>query len=639
MAGLYAFAGGVTTLIGWAVDIQPLTDWANSGISMMPNMAVALMLAGAALVLLSFGKPRAAGGLGFFSGMIGAATLFEHITGINLGIDTLLVSRPWGQRGTLEIGRIGPPGSTSLAIIGTAIVLAAFGRKSRRWAPVGGILAIAIAMLSITGYIFGADALFSLPRLTVIAFQTATFLLALGIGLVMSVPEAQPMKILCENSVAAVLVRRALPFIILLPMVVGWLRLQGQNAGWYDAAFGNALRTMTEVALLVGLLCWAAAAVKAHEKPLRESETRKAAILKSSLDAIVSMDAGGLIVEFNPAAEAMFGRRAVEVIGRPLSQVIIPEHLRAAHENGLARYHQTGKGSVLNKRIEMTAVRADGTEFPVELSINRVPGLEPPLFSGFIRDLSERKEADEARSRLAAIVESSDDAILSKDLNGIITTWNAGAERLFGYTAEETIGRHVTMLMPPERFNEEPGILERIRRAERVEHYETIRRRKDGTLLDVSLTISPIVGGHGQIVGASKIARDITERKRAQEALRAAHELLESRTNQLEQIVEERTAALRNINEELVASLARQDKLTNDLRETVQQLETFSYSIVHDMRAPLRSMRSFAAFLEAEYHDKLDDTGRGYLQRIMGSATRMDALITDVLTYSRISSG
>ncbi len=637
--GMYAFAGGLSTLLGWAADIQPLTDWANSGISMMPNMAVALMLAGAALVLLTFGHPRVAAVLGLFTGLIGAATLFEHITQINLGIDTLLVSRPWGQRGTHAIGRIGPPGSASLAIIGTAIVLAAFGSKSRRWAAVGGVLVIGIAMLSITGYIFGADALFSLPRLTVIALQTATILLALGIGLVMSVPEAQPMKMLRGSSAAAVLVRRALPFIILVPIVVGWLRLQGQNAGWYDAAFGTALRTVTEVALLVGLLWWAAKAVTAHEKPLRESETRKAAILNSSLDAIVSMDAGGLIVEFNPAAEIMFGHRADEVIGRPLSEVIIPEQLRAAHEQGLARYRATGEGPVLGRRIEMPALRADGTEFPVELSINRIPGIEPPLFSGFIRDISDRKQAGEARSMLGAIVESSDDAILSKNLNGIITSWNAGAQRLFGYTAEETVGQPVTMLMPPERFNEEPGILARIRRGERVDHYETIRRRKDGTLLDVSLTISPIVDSQGKIIGASKIARNITEHKRAQIALREAHELLESRAKQLEKLVEERTADLRKTNEALVVSLAHQDKLTHDLRETVQQLETFSYSIVHDMRAPLRSMRSFAAFLETEYRDKLDDTGRSYLQRIMGSAIRMDALITDVLTYSRIASG
>ena len=134
---------------------------------------------------------------------------------------------------------------------------------------------------------------------------------------------------------------------------------------------------------------------------------------------------------------------------------------------------------------------------------------------------SAAQKAD-ARTYLAAIVESSEDAIISKDLNSIITSWNAGAERLFGYTAAEAIGRSVTMLMPEDRMNEEPSILERIRRGERMEHYETVRRRKDGSAFYISLTVSPIIDARERIVGASKIARDITERKRSEEALREA---------------------------------------------------------------------------------------------------------------------
>ena len=136
--------------------------------------------------------------------------------------------------------------------------------------------------------------------------------------------------------------------------------------------------------------------------------------------------------------------------------------------------------------------------------------------------LADKKAAAErgqelTAQRLAAIVESSDDAILSKDLNGIITSWNKGAERIFGYTEEETLGKPVTILMPPERQNEEPAILARIRGGERIDHYETVRQRKDGSLIDISLTVSPIKDANGHVVGASKIARDISERKRAEE--------------------------------------------------------------------------------------------------------------------------
>jgi PAS domain S-box-containing protein len=132
-------------------------------------------------------------------------------------------------------------------------------------------------------------------------------------------------------------------------------------------------------------------------------------------------------------------------------------------------------------------------------------------------DPSDVPAGDETAQRLAAIVESSDDAILAKDLNGTIISWNSGAERLFGYTAAEAIGQAVAMLVPADRADEEPNILARIRAGERIDHYETIRRRKDGSLIHISLSVSPIRGANGKIIGASKIARDITERRRAEE--------------------------------------------------------------------------------------------------------------------------
>jgi PAS domain S-box-containing protein len=145
-----------------------------------------------------------------------------------------------------------------------------------------------------------------------------------------------------------------------------------------------------------------------------------------------------------------------------------------------------------------------------------------------VRDEAARQEAERAAQHLVAIVESSDDAIVSKNLDGIIATWNQGAERLFGYKAEEVIGRPITILMPPDRLNEEPAILARIRRGERVDHFETVRRRKDGSLVDISLTISPVRNGQGRIIGASKIARDITERKEAEAKLQnSEHRLRE----------------------------------------------------------------------------------------------------------------
>jgi len=212
--------------------------------------------------------------------------------------------------------------------------------------------------------------------------------------------------------------------------------------------------------------------------------------------------------------------------------------------------------------------------------------------------------ADDAGRLLTAIVESSDDAIASKDLTGVITSWNKGAERLFGYTEAEMIGTSVTILIPEDRLNEEPGILQKICAGDRVDHYETVRRRKDGTLVDISLTVSPIKDAAGRVVGASKIARDITDRIRAKE--------------KLEQTVAERTA---------------------QLRDTVAELEAFSYSIAHDMRAPLRAMTSFSRLLREDFSETLPDTAKDYIRRIAVSAERLDRLILDVLHYSRSTRG
>ena len=224
-------------------------------------------------------------------------------------------------------------------------------------------------------------------------------------------------------------------------------------------------------------------------------------------------------------------------------------------------------------------------------------------------DVTERKRAEKNVALLAAIVESSDAAIISKDLNGTILSWNPGAQELYGYTASEAVGQSVTMLIPQDRLNEELQILEHIRHDELVNYFETKRRRKDGTLIDVSLTVSPIKDNRGQIIGASKIARDITEQKRAEEKVRRLNE-------ELEQRVFDRTAQLQAANKEL---------------------EAFSYSVSHDLRAPLRHINGFSLALLEDYEEKLDDTGKSYLNEIRGASYDMGQLIDDILELSRVT--
>jgi PAS domain S-box-containing protein len=246
-------------------------------------------------------------------------------------------------------------------------------------------------------------------------------------------------------------------------------------------------------------------------------------------------DLAGYIVRYNRAAADLWG--CSPDIGDP--SVRYCGSYRLYHRDGtyvphakcpMADVLATGEGL---RDQEIVIERPDGTRIvalvniePIKADSGRVVGAvnvfreKPEQDSGKLAaaNIEQLLRDTEARYRnLAAIVESSDDAVLSKDLNSIIMSWNQGAERLFGYTAEEAIGKPVTMLIPTERHDEEPAILARIRNGERVDHYETIRQRKDGSLIDISLTISPVRNQEGKIVGASKIARDITERRRAEE--------------------------------------------------------------------------------------------------------------------------
>jgi two-component system CheB/CheR fusion protein len=249
------------------------------------------------------------------------------------------------------------------------------------------------------------------------------------------------------------------------------------------------------------------------------------ALLNSALDCIITMDASGRVVEFNPAAERLFGFTRADAIGKELAELIIPVPLRERHRQGLKHYLKTGEGPVLDRRIEITAARADGSELLVELAITAFRIQDEPVFTAYLRDITQRKEMDNASRRLAAIVASSDDAIISKDLDGRIMSWNEAAERLFGYKSEEVIGQPVTILIAPDRQNEEIEILKRIRRGERLQHYETVRRRKDGTLFDISLTVSPIKDENGKIIGASKIGRDISSRVQDQKRRTAQYKV------------------------------------------------------------------------------------------------------------------
>ena len=254
------------------------------------------------------------------------------------------------------------------------------------------------------------------------------------------------------------------------------------------------------------------------DEKLMESEDQYRSLFESSMDGILLTSTDGRIFAANPAACRILGRTEEEIcaIGRDGIVDQADSRLHTAIEERTRTGRFTG---------ELAHMRKDGTRFPAEVSTSIFKDRDGRERSCMIiRDISERKHADEIKSYLAAIVESSDDAIIGKTLDGIITAWNHGAETLYGYSADEAKGKHISILIPPNRSDELTKIINAIRRGERVQHYETQRVRKDGTVIEVSLSVSPIRDSTAEIVGASTIAQDITERKQMELEVRQSKE-------------------------------------------------------------------------------------------------------------------
>ncbi len=342
----------------------------------------------------------------------------------------------------------------------------------------------------------------------------------------------------------------------------------------------------------------------------KRAQSRLQATLAGIGDAVIATDCSGRVTFMNGKAEDFTGWTEAEAKEQPVGMVldVIEQGSRSPVADPVTLVLE--RGGAVEPRDHLLLINRSGNERPVEESAAPIRAADG-LLEGVVlvlRDVAERRAADFEATRLAAIVEGSDDAIVGKDLQSIVTSWNSGAERLFGFTAEEMIGQSITRLLPPDRQGEEQQILTRLQRGERVQHFETSRVRKDGSLVDVSLTISPIRDHGGRVVGASKIARDITLVRQAREQLKAYAE-------DLEQKVRERTAKL---------------------HDAMAELEAFSYSLSHDMRAPIRAIHSFTEIVLEDYGEKMPGAAE-YLRKVINAAGRMDRLIQDVLAFARVS--
>ncbi len=345
-----------------------------------------------------------------------------------------------------------------------------------------------------------------------------------------------------------------------------------------------------------------------------ESEQRLAVTLASIGDAVVTTDERGDVTGMNDVAERLTGWSPPQAIGRPVEEVIalLSEGTGQSRRNPVRQVLQSGTPMTLES--DTLLLSRDGRRIPIDDSVAPIRVADEHTAGAVMvfRDVTARRQFEaerEAQDRiareLAAIVETSDDAIVSKDLESIIRSWNHGAERIFGYTADEMIGRSIRTIIPEERWSEEDEVLLQLRQGNRVDHFETIRRRKDGTNVHVSLTISPIRSAAGIVVGASKIARDITERRHA-EAVRA-------------QSLERELAAR--------AEIERASRLKDD----------FLAVLSHELRTPLNAVMGYAQLLLTGA--VAPDASAHALHAIQRNAQAQARLVESLLDLSRVLAG
>ena len=617
---------GASVLAGWAFNIAELKSIFPGLVTMKVNTALGMMLGGSALALLAARKqvpvPWRILAVALVAIMIaiGALTLGEDFFGWNLGIDQLLFRDASNSVNVSSPGRPSPSTAFCFILLGTALLGACVPGRERSLPPMVMALGAAvttIGALALLGYTSDTFLRVHLWNYTGIALQTSIGLLLLGCGLISLMCAGDGPKWALNNLTT---VGFSLGIVVLLvAMGLSYNFTQQLFDTTRQVSHTHAvLKEIEEVmAGIASLESSARGYLLLGDEKLLQDRTELKNSVQSNLEALRSLTADNIhqqqrLAQLEPLINSRieYGDRAIEAHrqqGVPVAtdrEVELTKNIAQRLKDMLEE-----ENALMVQRQKESSAAATRTFLLLPLAV--YVGLTLVDAGAFFlnRGIGEQKRAEEISARLAAIVNSSNDAVIGKDLNSIVTSWNGGAERIFGYSAQEMIGSSIMRLIPSDRLKEESQILHRIKNGETVENFDTLRVAKDNHLVVISMAVSPIKDKNGAIVGASAVARDITERKRVEEEIRDLNATLERR-------VAERTAELEVANKEL---------------------EAFSYSVSHDLRAPLRAVDGFSQAVLEDYGVQLPEEGRQSLETIRRGAQRMGMLIDDLLAFSRLS--
>lgn len=749
IAGSCVFVLGAAVLMGWMFDLTALKSVFPGLATMKANTATGMLLCGGALALLSpekIGKPMRLSitVMAVAVAALGTLTLGEYLLGRQLGMDQLLFRDVAGTMETSEPVRMSP--ATAFCFLLTGCSLLAASHTSKMRARLCILAALSVALIAVDGLAligYASEALFSLGWWNSggMAVHTAAGFLLLGCGLLALVKNAGELEWSLNTLTTSGFVVGIVSLVAMAGMSFRFTNLLQQSADWVSHTQG-ALKEIEAVKADVATIVSSQRNYinMGNEQLLEQAEEINAALHKT------------LVTLRKLTADAPNQGPRLDRLERLIAQRLEwgEQTVVVRRQQGLPAVEKiiaAGRGVALYESIRRVTKEMKDEEYSLldqgqkkEQAISTTTFLLLPL--GVILSLTmlcvglfflnagagDRTRAEQAAAQLAAIVKSSSDAVVGKDLQGNVTSWNAGAERMFGYAADEILGQSIFRIIPTDHQDDEERILARIRRGESVEHFETERLRKDGKMIDVSVTVSPIKNAAGDVVGASKVARDITERRKAEEARRASEAryraLFENAPDgivianseshyidanasicrmlgysrgemiglhasdivaqtEIERIgpalseieansdwhrewqlrrkdgsifaaeviatpmpdgnllgmirdITERKAVeekIRHLNVELEQRVIER---TGQLQNANKELHAFSYSVSHDLRAPLRHVLGYVDLLQKEAGPSLSEKGLRHLATISGAAKRMGNLIDDLLAFSRI---
>jgi PAS domain S-box-containing protein len=611
-AGAFAILLGLGGVIGWQLGVAVLRSLIAGRATMHPATGVALVLLGVSLCLVRPSAPSHAQGYlasiaAILAGLVGFLKLAQHLTGWDAGIDGLLRSMHLSSAPVGQLGQMAGP--TALALLLTGAGLPLVGRSGRAVNFVAHLIAITvglIALFALIGHIYGASEDSALLLLRPMAINTAFALLSISIGLLAALPDYGLAALLRSSTTAGTLARRLLPVVLLAPILLGWLRLRGEQAHWFGTQGGTAL-LVSAIVLVLAAFAWRSFALLSRseaerervEEALRESEQRHRLLFDVNPEPAWVFDLETLrFLAVNAAAVRKYGYTPSEFQDMTIRDIRPPEDVPRL----MKAVSQIGSGSPGGGTWRHRT--KDGAMLEVEVVSHTLTFMGRRAQLVMAHDITERRRAEAAltasEERFRALAVSANDAIVSADHHGQITYFNPAAERIFGHTASEVTGTSITVLMP-ERFREPHRIGFARFLATREPHVvgrtvELVGMRKDGSEFPVELSLA--TWERDAELGFTAILRDVTARREADDALKR---------------------------------YAAQLEVANS------ELDAFSYSVSHDLRAPLRSIDGFSAALLEDCADRLGETARDHLGRVRRASQRMAGLIDDLLALSRVT--